>query len=544
MEDEAHPPAVLYAAKSTQDKHGSIPDQLADARAAAERDGRTVAGECSDEGFSAYSGNRGPGLRRAKDLAVRLAHSNGSAELWVQHSDRLARGGGLGRGDPQHLAETWFEMRRSGVAIRSVQDDHMLTDPAMVASIGQRNYEDSRRKGLAVSAGLKRRKRSGLHNGGTRRTGYQTVEKNGQLVIIESEAQTVRRIFGMYDAGQSQLGIARQLNDEGVLTIHGKPWRQCSVRSILANPFYKGYLRDGDDLVRGRHPAIVSTELWDSVERRRIAEARLPGKGRGRPPKAGHLFRRGILRCQHCGSAMVPRSEGRGTYYCLGRKERGTHYCPQSPIDRAWLDGAVFDHFLRAYVDLDASARELAAARSHRVEEIRVLALSADRDQIRVVENRARIRRDYRDGLITAEEWADLKSDLEPELEAATANLERLNAQLQEREQEAESEAVDRMFADIVLDMRRSIQRHLEGHDSLTIVRAVFARMFERIEVNVLDIQEVAKPVLVFVMRFRPEVLSENGRFEPARHSQILAVSDALLRTVAETTDAKLHKTP
>ncbi len=61
--------AVLYAAKSTEDKRGSIPTQLADARAMAEREGWEIIGEFQDEGFSAYSGNRGPGLEAAKRAA-------------------------------------------------------------------------------------------------------------------------------------------------------------------------------------------------------------------------------------------------------------------------------------------------------------------------------------------------------------------------------------------------------------------------------------------------------------------------------------------
>ena len=56
-------PAVIYAAKSTEDKHGSIGTQLEDCRALAERNGFEVVGEFTDEAFSAYSGNRGPGLR-------------------------------------------------------------------------------------------------------------------------------------------------------------------------------------------------------------------------------------------------------------------------------------------------------------------------------------------------------------------------------------------------------------------------------------------------------------------------------------------------
>ena len=85
-------PAVLYAAKSTTDRHDSIPIQLADAREMAADNGcRTVVDEFHDEGFSAYSGNRGPDLERAKARAVRAAaETGGLCMLVAQAHDRFA----------------------------------------------------------------------------------------------------------------------------------------------------------------------------------------------------------------------------------------------------------------------------------------------------------------------------------------------------------------------------------------------------------------------------------------------------------------------
>ena len=77
--------AILYAAKSTEDRRGSIPTQLADCRAAAEAEGRGVVAQSA----AAHKGNRGPGLERAMAHAERAG-----AELRVQHSDQLARGDG------------------------------------------------------------------------------------------------------------------------------------------------------------------------------------------------------------------------------------------------------------------------------------------------------------------------------------------------------------------------------------------------------------------------------------------------------------------
>src|ERR1700754_5076047 len=63
--------AIIYAAKSTQDKRRSIGTQLEDAREFCEDNGWTVVdpphkAAYKDEGFSAYSGNRGPDLRAAE----------------------------------------------------------------------------------------------------------------------------------------------------------------------------------------------------------------------------------------------------------------------------------------------------------------------------------------------------------------------------------------------------------------------------------------------------------------------------------------------
>jgi hypothetical protein len=59
-------PAILYGAKSTQDRHRSLVTQLEDACEFAEENDWKILAEYKDEGFSAYSGNRGPGLAQPR----------------------------------------------------------------------------------------------------------------------------------------------------------------------------------------------------------------------------------------------------------------------------------------------------------------------------------------------------------------------------------------------------------------------------------------------------------------------------------------------
>jgi DNA invertase Pin-like site-specific DNA recombinase len=162
--------AIVYGAKSTTDARGSIPDQLAEGRALAAREGWEIIGEYTDEGFSAYTRNRGPGLEAALSAADAAAAEHGICHLIVQHSDRLARGDGK---QAVHLVEHALWALKTDVKIASLQDPQTFGDLLYAVVTGQRNSEDSKRKGLAVKAGMRRRAERGKLAGGPRPYGYR-----------------------------------------------------------------------------------------------------------------------------------------------------------------------------------------------------------------------------------------------------------------------------------------------------------------------------------------------------------------------------------
>jgi hypothetical protein len=145
--------AVIYASKSTdvgddgrtEETLDSISDQIKDCEAAIQREERQLLDTFHEDAVSAYKGNRGPKLAAALALAERAADEHGEAELWVQHSDRLARGDGR-KGGARHLGGLYFECRQVGIRLRSMQDDGNLEDAIRAVLIGERNYEDSRRR--------------------------------------------------------------------------------------------------------------------------------------------------------------------------------------------------------------------------------------------------------------------------------------------------------------------------------------------------------------------------------------------------------------
>ncbi len=65
--------------------------------------------------------------------------------------------------------------------------------------------------------------------------GYDRGE-DGNLVINEEQAETVRRIYGLFLQGRSPHAIAKLLTAEGIPSPGGKEvWSSSTVKSILTN---------------------------------------------------------------------------------------------------------------------------------------------------------------------------------------------------------------------------------------------------------------------------------------------------------------------
>lgn len=87
---------------------------------------------------------------------------------------------------------------------------------------------------------IEKRFRDGTYSIGTPAYGYRN-DENGNLVIEEEKAETVRWIFESYLNGLGVYLIAKELNQRGVPTIRaGEKWHDGSIKEILKNPVYEG----------------------------------------------------------------------------------------------------------------------------------------------------------------------------------------------------------------------------------------------------------------------------------------------------------------
>ena len=158
-------------------------------------------------------------------------------------------------------------------------------------------------------------------------------QKN-DLVIDENEANIVREIFDLYlNHNKGLKAITTVLNQKGYRTINQKPFSVYGVKYILNNPVYKGYVRfnnhqnwavqrrsgksDKNDviLVKGKHEAIISEEVFDQVHEKLASKSFKPGR-----PIGGDFYLRGLIKCPECGNNMVCRR----TYYKTKKSEERT----------------------------------------------------------------------------------------------------------------------------------------------------------------------------------------------------------------------------
>lgn len=326
---------------------GSIPAQLRECREAVESAGdRVIVGEYSDEAFSAFAGSRGPGLAEAMEHTQELSR-DATAELWTQHSDRLARGDGR---SARHAVEVALWALKNDVSVRTIQDPETFRDLLYAVVTGQRNHEDSRRKGLASAAGRRRAVERGDYTG-AKPDGYRRVVDIDAAGAIKKRLDydparrpLIELIFSMALRGKGTAAIARAVNEAGwqtkplIARQRPKAWDVQSVLDVLNNPRYAGLAaHKGKVVARGNWPAYITEHEYYRMRKKRSRP-----KPTKTPRKRDIFLLARLGKCGLCGSALhcftdERRSDGTfpRRYICRShnRGGNGSPRCTALPMD-------------------------------------------------------------------------------------------------------------------------------------------------------------------------------------------------------------------
>ncbi len=169
--------------------------------------------------------------------------------LLAFYSDRISRqdSNGFNFIDELHkLQVEVYTVQEGKLNIETEQDRLML----FIKFWG--NHNESRKTANRVDAARKLLTEQGIWTGGTVPYGYRLqatgeVSKKGRVVNVlvkePHESAVVREIYDMFIHRDMTLnGIMNELNGRGITTKRGCRWNTSTIKNMLQNPVYEGYL--------------------------------------------------------------------------------------------------------------------------------------------------------------------------------------------------------------------------------------------------------------------------------------------------------------
>ena len=335
--------------------------------------GLTVTDSYVDDGYSGTNFNRPEFQRLIEDIE--------SGKINMVVAKDLSR---LGRNYIQTGQYTDIYFPDRGVRFVALNDgiDSLCSDNDITPFRNILNQMYSNDLSKKVRSAVRIKKQRGEYLSNYAPYGYQkdSTDKN-KLVIEESGAEVVRRIFNLCASGHGSPYIAKMLNRDSVLSPrnhretvchpnaakHLYEWTPETVHAILRSQIYKG------DMVQGRyncarfkrtpskirpssewiitpktHEAIIDDNLWYYVQKCLDVRKRVVRTGEVQ------LFS-GFIRCADCGYALsYARRFGTEYYSCGLYRRRGIEYCTGHYIKKQTLSAVVLDDIKRyAQVALD-----------------------------------------------------------------------------------------------------------------------------------------------------------------------------------------------
>ena len=185
-------------------------------------------------------------------------------------------------------------------------------------------------------------------------------------------------------------------------------------------------------VVEGTHEAIIEPDQWERVQTLLQKDTRTLNFEQNVSPFAG------FLRCGDCGRAMSKTNHPGGVYYCCGSYKRyGPSVCTRHGIAHRNLEQLVLDDLNK----IIASVEDLHALAQEAQEGAKLPDRRAEQERVRGSLNRAqRLRKeayeDYKDGLISKEDYLHYKKDYQEQEDRLSIQLEHLQDQ-EERQEES-----------------------------------------------------------------------------------------------------------
>lgn len=332
-----------------------------------------------------------------------------------------------------------------------------------------------------------------------------------KLIIDEETAPIVRMIFEKFIGGRSIIGITKDLNEMGIPNpseykrlrgwnykhsqgrLNGGLWPDSSVRRILRNEMYIGNMVQGKNttmsykikqcraipredwiIVENTHEAIIDRETFDK------AQALIGRNIRSSPESHEVGLFAGLVKCADCLRSMSKKTNvhdyGTYSYYrCTTRRKVKTGGCTNHTIRIDKLYEAVLVT-IQKQIDLAVSMSELldrierSGSRRKESDHISRSIKTHTAERERCMRMMTDLYPDWKNGIITQEEYMKLKATFSEKLEALDSTIESLNKTAEE-------------YADGLSDENEFISHFKRCGNIDTLTRPMLLELIEEIQV-------------------------------------------------------------
>lgn len=247
--------ACVYTRVSTSEQamEGySIEEQERMCKAAIVSKGWEYIGTYSDPGISGRTMDR-LGLRKM----IRAIERGEIQAVVIYKLDRLSR---KQRDTMTIIEDIFLENDVDLVSLNETLDTSTPWGRAMIGILSSFNQMESENIQMRTAMGKEAKATKGGYAGGKPPLGYKSV--NGELVVVEEEAEIVRLIYKLRKDGMTMVNIAEELNRRGLKTKQGNEFRHSAIQGILNNKeMYQGHYRYGiGHFFKNHHDAIIKED--------------------------------------------------------------------------------------------------------------------------------------------------------------------------------------------------------------------------------------------------------------------------------------------
>lgn len=276
--------------------------------------------------------------------------------------------------------------------------------------------QESKDRSVKVQFGQRRGAERGVIQTGDVFYGYRYKKEANSLEIVPDEADVIRLMYQLYNEGNGFRKIIKEFDRRGIKTRRGKSFVQQSVKRILTNPAYKGWLvrnkieaphvfsgrntgilkPESEWIIhKGRIPAIVSEEVFDYAQRLRESKVNYQLSIGVKKPMSEFA---GMIVCSKCGGAFVRNKETstqRVFFKCSTKKKDGVAKCSSPNVFESEIEEAISKAAGRGFQDWFDSHKQTIVALLREVVEKPLLA-KFDMERDKEVQDKQRELLDHR----------------------------------------------------------------------------------------------------------------------------------------------------